>query len=43
MSCAGSGNFIDVTDAAGIRQGYWGWGACLADFNNDGHLDIYHE
>ncbi|MFC3194574.1 FG-GAP repeat domain-containing protein, partial [Marinicella sediminis] len=39
----GSGNFIDVTDAAGVRQGYWGWGACLADFNNDGHLDIYHE
>ncbi|VAW44096.1 hypothetical protein MNBD_GAMMA02-194, partial [hydrothermal vent metagenome] len=39
----GSGDFEDATDEAGLRVGYWGWGACFADFNNDGHLDIYHE
>ncbi len=39
----GAGVFEDATDEAGVRQGYWGWGACFADFNNDGHLDIYHE
>jgi len=39
----GNGNFEDVTDVAGVRIGYWGWGSCFADFNNDGHLDIYHE
>ena len=39
----GSGQFTDVTDQAGVRQGYWGWGSCFADFNNDGHLDIFHE
>jgi hypothetical protein len=32
--------FTDVTDAAGVRDGLWGWGACAADFNNDGWLDI---
>ncbi|TDR23213.1 VCBS repeat protein [Marinicella litoralis] len=39
----GSGVFEDATDEAGVREGYWGWGACFADFNNDGYLDIYHE
>jgi len=39
----GNGKFEDVTEEAGVRQGYWGWGSCFADFNNDGHLDIYHE
>lgn len=39
----GSGQFEDATEEAGVRHGYWGWGACFADFNNDGHLDIYHE
>ncbi|MDA1302619.1 MAG: CRTAC1 family protein, partial [Proteobacteria bacterium] len=38
----GNGVFEDVTEAAGVRQGYWGWGACFADFDNDGHLDIFH-
>lgn len=38
----GDGRFVDVTDAAGVREGYWGWGACMADFDNDGHLDIFH-
>jgi hypothetical protein len=40
---AGNGTFSDVTDAAGVRAGYWGWATSFADFNNDGHLDIYQE
>lgn len=35
-------SFADVTDSAGIRDGAWGWGACFADFDNDGWLDIFH-
>ena len=38
----GSGAFSDQTDSAGVRKGYWGWGSCAADFNNDGFLDIFH-
>ncbi|MEM9558379.1 MAG: CRTAC1 family protein [Acidobacteriota bacterium] len=38
----GDGRFDDVTDAAGVREGYWGWGACFADFDNDGDLDLFH-
>jgi hypothetical protein len=38
----GDGTFEDVTSRAGVREGYWGWAACFADFNNDGHLDIFH-
>jgi hypothetical protein len=38
----GNGTFVDVTEAAGVREGGWGWGACFADFNNDGHLDLFH-
>ena len=37
-----NGSFSDVSAAAGVREGDWGWGACFADFNNDMHLDIYH-
>ena len=36
------GAFEDVTDAAGVADGGWGWGACFIDFENDGDLDIYH-
>ena len=35
------GNFSDVTDSAGVAKGYWGWGACFADFDNDMHLDLF--
>jgi hypothetical protein len=38
----GNGVFTDDTDEAGVRKGYWGWGSCAADFNNDGFLDIFH-
>jgi hypothetical protein len=38
----GNGEFIDVTNAAGVREGHWGWGSCFDDFNNDGNLDIFH-
>ena len=35
----GDGRFSDVTDAAGVPRG--GRGACLADFDNDGHRDLF--
>lgn len=38
----GDGRFEDVTTESGVRDGAWGWGACAADFDNDGHLDIFH-
>jgi hypothetical protein len=38
----GAGHFINGTDQSGVENGYWGWGACAADFNNDGWLDIFH-
>ena len=34
----GDGSFTDAT--LGIADGGWGWGACAADFDNDGALDI---
>ncbi|MCB9397644.1 MAG: CRTAC1 family protein [Acidobacteria bacterium] len=36
----GNGQFADVTETAGVRSGYWGWGTSFADFNNDGVLDL---
>ena len=38
----GNGVFADVTEAGGVANGGWGWGACAADFDNDGRLDIFH-
>ena len=36
------GIFSDISEQAGIQKGYWGWGSCFADFNNDGWPDIFH-
>ena len=36
------GVFSDVTEAAGVRDGSWGWGSCFADFDLDSDLDLYH-
>ena len=38
----GDGSFENVSAAAGIEDGGWGWGACMQDFDNDGDLDIFH-
>jgi hypothetical protein len=37
----GDGAFRDVTARAGVADGSFGWGSCFADFDNDGHLDLY--
>jgi hypothetical protein len=37
----GTGGFSDITTTAGVRDGFWGWGAAFADFDNDGDLDLY--
>jgi len=37
----GEGRFEDVTDRAGIADDGWGCGVCCADYDNDGHVDIY--
>jgi hypothetical protein len=34
--------FTDITSQAGVGNGNWGWGACAADFNNDGFIDLFH-
>ena len=39
----GNGVFENATLEAGIGAGYWGWGSCFSDFNNDGWLDLYHD
>ena len=38
----GQGVLQDVTVDAGVADGGWAWGACLADFDLDGNLDIFH-
>ncbi|TDI89067.1 MAG: CRTAC1 family protein, partial [Candidatus Dadabacteria bacterium] len=38
----GDGTFEDVTVAAGVDHGFWGWGSCMYDFDNDGNLDLLH-
>ncbi len=38
---SGDLGFADITERAGVRNGYWGWAACAADFDNDGDVDLY--
>ena len=36
----GTGHFSDVSEAAGVRHGYWGWGSTFADVDLDGDPDL---
>jgi hypothetical protein len=36
----GQRGFVDVTDEAQVRDGFWGWGAVFLDFDNDADLDL---
>ena len=36
----GDRRFSDQTDAADVRDGYWGWGAAFFDADNDGDPDL---
>jgi len=38
----GNGLLQDVTVVARLENGGWGWGACFADFNLDGRVDVFH-
>ncbi len=38
----GDGTFVENSLAAGVQDGDWGWGACAADLDNDGWLDLVH-
>jgi enediyne biosynthesis protein E4 len=37
----GEMRFTDVTDAAGVRGGGYAMGAAAADYDNDGHVDLF--
>ncbi len=37
----GDGTFTDVTDQSGIKNSGYGMGACAADYDNDGWVDLY--
>jgi hypothetical protein len=37
----GDGRFEDVTEAAGVGDDGWGAGVAVADFDRDGHVDLY--
>ncbi len=36
----GARSFSDATDAVGVREGFWGWGASFLDGDLDGDLDL---
>ena len=37
----GDGTFTDVTDKARVGDKGFGMGVCVADYDNDGHADLY--
>jgi len=37
----GAGTFVDVSERAGIAAGRWGSMPVVADYDRDGHLDLY--
>jgi hypothetical protein len=37
----GGGRFTDVTRESRLDRGGWGTGVCVADYDNDGHQDVY--
>jgi len=37
----GGGTFEDVTAKAGLAASGWGQGACVGDYDNDGHDDLF--
>ena len=39
----GAFSFEDETQSRSVEDAGWGWGACAADFNNNGHLDLFVE
>jgi enediyne biosynthesis protein E4 len=38
---AGGGRFVDITRAAGLAVQTYGMGAAAADYDNDGHVDLF--
>jgi hypothetical protein len=38
----GNGTFTDKAPKHGLEKGGWGWASTIADYSNDGHLDIAH-
>src|SRR5688572_22904133 len=37
----GKGNFVDVTERAGLLRGGWASGVAVADYDNDGWDDLF--
>jgi len=38
----GNNRYSEVSAAAGVKQGGWGWGSVAVDFDHDGRVDLAH-